>query len=75
MNNRKAKNYDLTPPNSRPDTVYHCGVCNEQYVDCTDIEERWIGCESCDSWFHFTYMGINDNNIPANFFCEDCVFQ
>ena len=84
MNKRKAKNVinhennqstDLVPLNSKPDNVYHCGACNEPYIEYTDIEEQWIGCEGCDSWFHFTCVGIDDKNIPEDFFCEDCVLQ
>ena len=72
--NRMDEEPDLMPStNRKSDNLYYCGVCSEQYVEYTDIEERWIGCESCDSWFHFICVGIDDENIPDNFFCEECL--
>ena len=81
MKNKKVKDHNNHPVNSKQsssaldhnshDDVYYCGVCNEQYIEYTDIEKRWIGCESCDSWFPFVCVGIDDN-IPGKFFCEEC---
>ena len=52
--------------------VYYCGVCHDQYMQYTDRQENWIGCEACDSWFHFACIGITVETIPDKFFCEDC---
>ena len=38
---------------------YYCGVCHQEYIEFTETEEQWIGCESCDSWFHFVCLGIS----------------
>lgn len=27
-------------------------------MDFTDQIEKWIGCEHCDSWFHFVCVGL-----------------
>ena len=69
--NREPDNHLMPSSNSKFDNVYYCGVCNEEYIEYTDIEERWIGCESCDSWFYFICVGIDNENIPDNFFCEE----
>ena len=52
--------------------VYYCGVCHDQYVEYTDQEEMWIGCESCSAWFHFDCVGITAGAVPEEFFCENC---
>ena len=52
--------------------VYYCGVCHDQYIQFTDREENWIGCEACDNWFHFACVGITVETVPDKFFCEDC---
>lgn len=56
--------------NSQQGKEYYCGVCHELYVEFTDTEEQWIGCELCDTWFHFVCLGITV--APEEFVCENC---
>ena len=49
--------------------LYDCGVCHQQYVEYTDKVERWIACDSCDKWYHFTCVGlVCESEI---FICKD----
>ncbi len=45
-----------TAATQEPDSV-HCGVCDELYKD--DDAENWIGCDMCESWFHFWCVGLD----------------
>ena len=49
---------------------YYCGACHEPYLEFTEAEEQWIGCESCDTWYHFVCLGITV--APEEFLCEKC---
>lgn len=40
--------------------VYKCGICKSQYEEKTNKSEMWIGCDECDSWFHWTCIGITE---------------
>ena len=51
-------------------TQYYC-VCGEEYLDLTDEIQQWIGCDSCDSWFHCQCVGVVDS-IPERFLCSKC---
>ena len=51
-------------------TQYYC-VCGEEYLDLTDEIQQWIGCDSCDSWFHCQCVGVADS-IPESFLCSKC---
>ena len=37
---------------------YKCGVCHVTFEEETEETEMWIGCEECDSWYHWTCVGI-----------------
>ena len=41
---------------------YKCGVCQAVFEEETKESEMWIGCEECDSWFHWT-CGHQSNQI------------
>ena len=28
--------------------VCYCGICHEQYIEYTDVIEKWICCDTCD---------------------------
>ena len=47
-----------------------CGVCQTVYQEFTEKEEQWIGCDSCNSWFYFTCLGITSE--PETFLCSEC---
>jgi len=51
--------------------TWFCGVCKGQYKDETDIEENWIGCENCDSWFHWECVNLVDE--PLEYVCSKCM--
>ena len=36
---------------------YKCGVCQAVFEE-TEESGMWIGCEECDTWFHWTRVGI-----------------
>lgn len=38
--------------------VYFCGVCEEVYEDETEELQNWIGCDNCESWFHWHIVSI-----------------
>ena len=44
---------------SQQQSVYFCGTCHGQYKDFTDVQEKWIACESCEVWFHFVCVGLD----------------
>ena len=52
--------------NRKQGSEYYCGVCHEPYLEFTETEEKWIGCELCDTWYHFICLGITV--APAEFF-------
>ena len=52
--------------------VYYCGMCHDQYIQYTDKKEDWIGCETCDTWFHFVCVGVTTDATPDRFYCEKC---
>ena len=58
-----------------PHRTYYCGKCHDQYMEFTDLEEKWIGCssEACDTWYHFVCIGLNpEEPAPDDFFCDNC---
>ena len=50
---------------------YFC-VCGEEYTDCTEDIQNWIGCDTCTNWFHFECVGVNPTSVPDNFVCPQC---
>ena len=50
--------------------VYYCGVCHEQYLEYTNVVERWIGCDRCDRWYHYSCVGLTSE--PESFVCMEC---
>ena len=40
----------------------------------TSDEEYWIGCETCDTWFHGDCISITPDNEPDKFYCSACVY-
>ena len=57
------------------DSSYYCGVCHSPYQEFTNSIEQWIGCDICDSWYHFVCVGIDPLTVPDQFKCEDCSFH
>lgn len=66
----------LTKPPSRPDTsedddgvCEECGRCYKD--DKKEIRKYWIGCDTCERWFHCNCVGLCD--IPKGFWsCKYC---
>ena len=52
--------------------AYFCGICLEPYQEFSDTVQEWIGCESCNSWFHFVCVGVDSMCVPEKFYCNDC---
>jgi hypothetical protein len=52
---------------------YECGVCHTPYQNFTHTEEQWIGCEHCDSWYHFKCVGVSVKDVPDVYLCSECV--
>lgn len=69
---RKDKPEAPTPTHTDTcESEYQCGECHAVYQDFTDTEEQWIGCESCDSWYHFSCVGITVAP-DTTFLCSNC---
>ena len=66
----RRRNRQASQESSKSQTEYYCGVCQEPYMDFTDQIEKWIGCEHCNSWFHFVCVGLVSE--PEIFICENC---
>ena len=46
-----------------------CGGCYQD--DDTDSRQSWMGCDTCDRWFHYGCIGLRA--IPKGFWsCEYC---
>ena len=53
--------------------VVCCVVCHSPYVNFTEQVENWIQCDSCDSWTHFSCVGIVESDkLPDAFYCSLC---
>ena len=52
--------------------TYSCGISSEPYQDFSDAVQDWIGCDLCDSWFHFVCVGVNSMCVPEKFYCNEC---
>lgn len=50
--------------------LYYCGVCNGTYQEETENIEKWIGCDKCDAWFHWSCVDICEE--PPNLLCHNC---
>ena len=70
MRRRKKNKNTTVPTETSRESDYQCGVCHTPYQEFTDTQEQWIDCEACDSWFHFTCLGITA--IPDVFLCHIC---
>ena len=55
------------------ESSYYCAACRTPYQEFTESVEDWIGCEMCDSWFHFVCVGIDSTSVPDKFYCEECL--
>ena len=58
---------------------YNCPVCHRLCVDEKDItapNEKSVGCDGCNAWFHFGCVGMNakklENIGENNWFCIVC---
>ena len=49
---------------------YKCGVCQAVFEEETEESDMWIGCEECDTWFHWTCVGITIE--PDTYTCTTC---
>ena len=67
---RKQKKKKTPPSEATRESNYQCGLCYMPYQEFTDACELWIGCEICDTWFHFTCLGIT--TAPDVFLCPKC---
>ena len=50
---------------------YHCGICGVLFAD-SDEPELWVGCDTCDTWYHGDCVNINSENEPEKFYCSAC---
>ena len=46
---------------------YHGGECRQPYGE---DDELWIGV--CNGWYHILCLGIAEQSIPENFYCDHC---
>ena len=55
---------------SDTESSYHCGECGQPYGE---DDELWIGCDGeCNGWYHILCVGIAEQSIPENFYCDRC---
>lgn len=47
-----------------------CGMCGDPYEEETDEVQNWIGCDSCDKWYHWECVGVTTE--PDTFVCSAC---
>lgn len=45
---------------------YPCGVCSEECFG------NAIACDGCDDWCHFQCVGIDPENCPNEWYCQQC---
>ena len=67
---KKATPTSKTKTAGTRESDYQCGVCSIPYQEFTGTSEQWIGCDKCDTWYHFTCIGISV--APAVFLCREC---
>ena len=41
-------------------------------MDETDEIQDWIGCDSCNLWFHYECVGVDPGAIPNEFVYTHC---
>ena len=49
------------------DDDVECPKCN-LFVDC-----QWICCDNCNVWYHMHCTSLSPNDIPDEFYCENCL--
>lgn len=52
--------------------IYYCGSCEGVFGESNE-EEYWIGCETCDTWYHGECVNIKPANEPSEFYCSACL--
>ena len=57
----------------KADDLYSCGICGAAYSDETEEMEFWVGCDTCDSWFHGTCINVAPDNEPEKYICNASV--
>ena len=50
--------------------LYYCGICNGAYQEETEHVEKWIGCDKCEAWFHWSCVNICEK--PLKYLCNNC---
>lgn len=66
----KGKQSNLTSAKTALDDIVVCESCGQVYSD--DEAENWIGCDACESWWHFWCAGLvgmlteNDERLREN---------
>ena len=63
---------DSTADESTTDDTGMCEECGRVYKDDNhSIRKSWMGCDSCDRWFHYHCVGLT--RIPKGFWsCKYC---
>ena len=70
----KPKAATIDPPVEVKESDYQCGVCHTPHQSFTETEEKWIGCDKCDTWYHFTCVGIDcHSDEPETYLCSECI--
>ena len=65
-------NPQLSKTPSLSTNEYQCGICHTFYQEFTQVEEDWIGCDTCDTWYHFICAGIDCEAVPERYICTEC---
>ncbi|KAJ2449683.1 hypothetical protein EV183_004762 [Coemansia sp. RSA 2336] len=53
--------------------VIHC-VCGPRHGRAAGArdEQAMVQCDGCLCWLHISCVGVDENNLPAEFFCSRC---
>ena len=52
--------------------TYHCGSCGKEYIEQTDVEELWIGCDLCELWYCGSCEGLQTAPELDVYVCIKC---
>lgn len=69
-----ASNLFRSPPiNTTDETKSVCKVCHQVTgPNKAEVNDDWIECEKCKSWFHWVCVGVNAVTAQLAWKCHSC---
>ncbi|KAH8649103.1 transcription factor S-II, central domain-containing protein, partial [Xylariales sp. PMI_506] len=70
---KKGKKASEKDEEEDDEEVIRC-VCGATTQEDDEANEPWIACEKCGAWQHNVCMGMSifDDDLPKEYFCEQC---